>query len=79
MGVFFLRNTAEEFGLLISPHKNVMLFMGKYPVRTKTEINGQILEQKFSFNYLACNIPPTVDCGVKNKLNRFKHICGTIH
>lgn len=43
-----MKNTEEEYGLIISVHKTkVMPFMGEYPVRTKTEVNGKIVEQIF--------------------------------
>ena len=57
---------------------NLMSFMEKYSVRTKMEINGKILEQVCSFKYIGRDMSLTVDCDVENKLNNFKHICGTI-
>ena len=57
---------------MLSPHKTkVMAFRGKYPVRTKIEVNGNILEQVSSFNYLGCEISLVVDSDVVNKLNKF--------
>ena len=76
----------DRYGLVLSPNKTkVMAFRGKYPVRTKIEVNGNILEQVSSFNYLGCEISPAVDYDVKNKLNlniyvgpvSYTHLVGT--
>lgn len=53
--------------------------MGKYPVRTKIHVNGRILEQVSSSNSFRCEGLLTIDSDTENKLNKFKHICGTIH
>ena len=42
--------------------------MRKYSVRTKTEVNGKILEQVFSFDYLGCEISCTVAVMLKINL-----------
>ena len=75
-----MKNIAEERGLIISPYKTkAMAFMGKYQIKTRIGVNEKILNQVSSCYYLGCEIFSRADCDVENKLNRFQHICETIH
>ena len=56
-----------------------MAFEGKYPIRSKIVLNDEILEQVNSFNYLGCLISYDQEKDVERKLNKFQHMCGTIH
>lgn len=79
-GEYPIRKIAEEYGFIVSPHKlKWITFVGKYPVRTKIQVNGRILEQVSSSNCFGCEGLLTIDNDTENKLNKFKHICSTIH
>ena len=55
-----------------------MAFKGKYPLRSKIVIHGQIIEQVSSFNYLGFNISHNQNDDIDSKLNKFGRMCGTI-
>ena len=54
-----------------------MGFQGKEHMRTKTVINGNIIEQVRDFNYLGCNISYCEIQEVNKKVNKFQRMCGT--
>lgn len=71
-GEFFLKHIAKKYGLRISPHKaKVTAFTEKYPIITEIELNGNTLEQFYSFNYLWCEMSPTVHCDIENNINSY--------
>jgi hypothetical protein len=55
-----------------------MAFKGKFPVRSKINIDNCPLEQVRHFNYLGCDVTYDQDEDVNNKLHKFQNICGTI-
>ena len=78
--VYTLEQIAKEYGLKLSTEKTkTMAFKGIYPVRTKIVIDGIIIEQVKYFKYLGCHISFERDIDLDEKLNSFRHICGTIH
>jgi hypothetical protein len=55
-----------------------MAFKGKFPVRSKINIENCPLEQVGNFNYLGCDVSYDQDEDVNNKLHKFQNIFGTI-
>ena len=56
-----------------------MAFKGKYPVRTKIFIKNCTLEQVSRFKYLGCAVSCESEYDIREKINKFRNICGTIH
>jgi hypothetical protein len=56
----------------------IMAFKGKFPVRSKINIDNCPLEQVRHFDYLGCGVTYDQDKDVNNKLHKFQNICGTI-
>jgi hypothetical protein len=53
--VYNLQVTASEFNMSVSAEKTkIMAFAGKEPVKSKICVNGKILKQVNTFNYLGC-------------------------
>jgi hypothetical protein len=53
--VYYLQVTASEFNMSTSTEKTkFMAFAGKEPDKSKICVNGKILEQVNTFNYLGC-------------------------
>ena len=50
-----------------------------YPVKTKKVINNSTLEQLCRFEYLGCAVRYESEYNIKEKINKFRNICGTIH
>ena len=56
-----------------------MIFKGKYPVRTKIVTNNSTLEQVSRFEYLGCAVSCASEYDIREKINKFRNICCTIH
>jgi hypothetical protein len=54
-----------------------MAYKGKFPVRSKINIDNCPLEQVRYFNYLGCDVTYDQDEDVNNILLKFQNICGT--
>jgi hypothetical protein len=69
---------SKMYTLMISTQKTkIMTFKGKFPVRSKINIDNCPLEQVKHFNYLGCDVTYDQDEDVNNKLHKFKNICAT--
>ena len=55
-----------------------MAFKGKHLVRSKIGIDGSILEQLETFNYLGCELSFDGEPHFDKKIKRSQRICGTI-
>lgn len=74
-----LNETSKKYNMRISSSKTkVMAFKGKYPVRCKIVVNDKIIEQVSNFVYLGCDVSYDRPKDLRNKVNRFQAICGTI-
>jgi len=70
---------SKDYNFKISTGKTkIMAFKGKHLVRSKIEIDGSLLEQVKSFNYLGCELSLESEPDFDRKINRFQGICGTI-
>lgn len=79
MAVHRLHQLSKLYNLRISKTKTkTMAFLGSNPIRTKIVIEDQVLEQVSHFQYLGCDITYDEDKDIKNKVNTFQRICGTI-
>ena len=68
----------KDYNLKISTDKTkIMVFKGKHLSRSKTEIEGSILEQVRQFNYLGCELSSDGEPDLKI-INSFQRMCGTI-
>ena len=47
-------------------------------MRSKTEIDGLILEKAKEYNYLRCELSLESEPDFDKRMNRFQRICGTI-
>jgi hypothetical protein len=56
-----------------------MAFWGKHPIRSKIELQDQLLEQVSCLNYLGCEISKEFDRDIDKKLWRFQMLCGNLH
>ena len=56
-----------------------MAFKGKYPVKTKIVINNSTLEEVSHFKYLGCAVSYESEYDIREKINIFRNICGTVH
>lgn len=78
--VYRLYQICKVYNLEISEKKTkVMAFKGKFPVRSKIVINGNIIDQVSHFNFLGCDISYEYENDVDNKLHKYQRMCGTIH
>jgi hypothetical protein len=55
-----------------------MAFNGKYPTKTKILIYNETIEKVSHFSYLSCDVTYEINKDIQNKLNKFRHMCGTI-
>ena len=79
MGIHFLNGICKDSGLQISTIKTkVIAFCGTDPVRAKSVIDGTILEQFSSFEYLGYSVSYNPSNDVVNNLRKFNLMCGTI-
>ena len=78
--VYILNQMSKDYNLKISTEKKtkIMVFKGKYLVRSKIEIDGSILEQVKQFNYFGRVLSLDGEPDFDKKINRFQRICGTI-
>jgi hypothetical protein len=52
----------------------IMAFAGKEPVRSKIFVNGKILEQVNTFNYLGCAMSYEGEKDVEVKISKFVNV-----
>lgn len=77
--LFQLNNISKSFSLNISINKTkVLAFRGADTLRAKIVLEGKIIEQINSFNYLGCNISYMKNEDIQNKINKFSYVCGVI-
>jgi hypothetical protein len=66
---------SKMYNLKISTQKTkIMAFKGKFPVRSKINIDNCPLEHVRHFNYLGCDVTYAQDEDVNNKLHKFQNI-----
>jgi hypothetical protein len=76
--VYKLSNIANKYNLKISAKETIVLaFVGMNSLRAKIMINGKIIEQVNSFNYLGCNLSHISPKDFDNKLIKFQQLIGT--
>ena len=56
----------------------IMVFVAKYPLRTKIVLDNKCIEQVSHFCYFGCDVTYDVDYDVDHKSDKFQSICGTI-
>jgi hypothetical protein len=55
-----------------------VVFRGKFPIGTKTVKDNEPLDQVSHFTYLGYDITWNANKYITVKLNKFRHICGTL-
>jgi hypothetical protein len=76
--VYKLSNIVNKYNLKMSAKKTkVLAFVGINSLRAKIMINGKIIEQVNSFNYLGCNLFHISPKDFDNKLIKFQQLIGT--
>ena len=79
VATFQLEKTMKTYNLAISATKTkIMASLGKYPRRSKIQIDGKIVEQVQHFNYLGCEVTFNYEEDLRNKVHKFQNMCGTI-
>jgi hypothetical protein len=74
-----LYNIKQKYNIEISiKNSKVRVFQGKYPIRPKTVINNQTIEQVKNFNYLDYDLSHNCNEDLQNKLFKFQHMFGII-
>jgi CRISPR/Cas system CMR-associated protein Cmr3 (group 5 of RAMP superfamily) len=76
--VYKLSNIASKYNLKMYAKKaKVLAFVGMNSLRAKIMINGKIIEQVNSFNYLGCNLSHISPKDFDNKPIKFQQLTGT--
>lgn len=77
--IYQLNITSQNYKLNISVNKTkVLAFRGPETIRAKIVVEDKILEQINCFNYLGCNVSYIKNEDMRNKINKFNQMCGTI-
>jgi hypothetical protein len=77
--LYIFNQMSKKYNLKISTDQTkVMAFKGKHLVRSKTEIDGTILEEVKQFYYLGCELSLEGEPDFDKKVNSLPNICGSI-